>query len=239
MKLSLWSFVVTTTTMVTTLPLVVVNGQTSGAGVVGGSMPLMPEVSLDECLNTLKGELVDVVAGEGDPNNPLLCDDYTMAFGRLAATETTSSAQLRAGDGDYVLCCPTEDSPLPDGLPHALEERLELTREECITGYSGEIVGDIGDGAIFEPTYICPDPINLPPIGNIIQEGETNIAVEGEVCCTLEVPMVAEIASNAGNGNIPLMTEDDTDSAAMTSTTATTMSMAVLILVASMMMILN
>jgi hypothetical protein len=49
-----------------------------------------------------------------------------------------------------------------------------------------KIVGDIGDGAIHSPDYVC-ESSGLPPIGTIIpQEGEL-ITREGEVCCGLAV----------------------------------------------------
>lgn len=59
-------------------------------------------------------------------------------------------------------------------------EHPGLTRAEC-EAKGGEVVGDIGDGAIHRPDYVCQS--GEPPIGTIQPvEGEP-IAVEGEVCC--------------------------------------------------------
>ena len=44
------------------------------------------------------------------------------------------------------------------------------------TAKGGNVVGDIGDGAIHRPEYRCPS--GSPPIGRIA------LGVEGSVCCT-------------------------------------------------------
>jgi hypothetical protein len=78
------------------------------------------------------------------------------------------------GGGDPSLPPPTDST----------EPRGELTRDECVELEGGTIVGDIGDGAIFEETYVC-ESSGLPPIANIIQpmNGNAPVAIEGEVCC--------------------------------------------------------
>jgi hypothetical protein len=60
-------------------------------------------------------------------------------------------------------------------------ERPSLTTAEC-EAQGGMVVGDIGDGAIHRPDYVC-EASGKPPIGTIRPvEGEP-IAVEGSVCC--------------------------------------------------------
>lgn len=62
-----------------------------------------------------------------------------------------------------------------DELPApAVSERETLTPEDC-EARGGEVVGDIGDGAIHQPDYVCPS--GQPPMGDI------PLGVEGSVCC--------------------------------------------------------
>ena len=58
-----------------------------------------------------------------------------------------------------------------------------LTAEEC-TAKNGEVVGDIGDGAIHRPEYRCPQN-GQPPLGPITASGGEPVAIEGAVCCGL------------------------------------------------------
>ena len=58
--------------------------------------------------------------------------------------------------------------------------RPELSRAEC-TDRGGVVVGDIGDGAIHDPNYLCSN--GEPPIGTIVPQPGEPIAIEGEVCC--------------------------------------------------------
>ena len=70
-------------------------------------------------------------------------------------------------------CLIASVSAQPGGLP--------ITRDECIEK-GGEVVGDIGNGAIFDPDYVCENS-GLPPT-DIVKAGEGEpIAIEGEVCC--------------------------------------------------------
>ena len=80
----------------------------------------------------------------------------------------------------------TENPSSPGGAdappPSPVAERSTLTRAECVAR-GGQIVGDIGDGAIYRPDYTCES--GQPPIGSIRPgEGEP-IAIEGEVCCPI------------------------------------------------------
>lgn len=56
-----------------------------------------------------------------------------------------------------------------------------ITRQEC-TDQGGTIVGDIGDGAIFQPDYLCASTNEAPTDAVVAGAGEP-IASEGEVCC--------------------------------------------------------
>ena len=55
-----------------------------------------------------------------------------------------------------------------------------LSSAECEQA-GGQVVGDIGDGAIHAPGYRCPGS-GAAPLGTIRDEGGP-IAVEGAVCC--------------------------------------------------------
>lgn len=43
------------------------------------------------------------------------------------------------------------------------------------------MVGDIGDGAVHRPEYVCPS--GHPPLGSIVAGAGEPIGVEGAVCC--------------------------------------------------------
>jgi len=58
--------------------------------------------------------------------------------------------------------------------------RPALTAEQC-TAQQGTAVGDIGDGAIHRPDYMCAS--GKAPLGNISAAPGGPVAVEGEVCC--------------------------------------------------------
>lgn len=55
-----------------------------------------------------------------------------------------------------------------------------LSNAEC-DEREGIIVGDIGDGAIFKPDYLCSN--GQPPIATIVPAEGEPIASEGAVCC--------------------------------------------------------
>lgn len=59
--------------------------------------------------------------------------------------------------------------------------RDTITRDEC-TAKGGAIVGDIGNGAIFQPDYVCESTGAAPTHTVVAGPGEP-IASEGEVCC--------------------------------------------------------
>ncbi|CAB9513566.1 expressed unknown protein [Seminavis robusta] len=53
-----------------------------------------------------------------------------------------------------------------------------ITRQEC-TDQGGTVVGSAGDGAIFEPGYMC-EATSAAPTDTVVDEP---IATDGEVCC--------------------------------------------------------
>ena len=72
-----------------------------------------------------------------------------------------------------------EDFGFPDLIG---VDREEMTRQECGDERNGTVVGDIGNGVIFQEDYVC-ESNGQPPIGNIDQTNEEAVAIEGEVCC--------------------------------------------------------
>lgn len=79
---------------------------------------------------------------------------------------------------------PVEDVQPGENPPNRVDVgspgRPELTSEEC-TAQGGEIIGDIGDGRIYEEAYMCPS--GQAPTGNIVANVDGPTAVEGAVCC--------------------------------------------------------
>jgi hypothetical protein len=67
----------------------------------------------------------------------------------------------------------TGGEELPPDVPPE-NERPEMTTEAC-ESQGGSVVGDIGDGAVHRPDYVCPN--GSPPIGTV------PLGVEGSVCC--------------------------------------------------------
>jgi hypothetical protein len=59
--------------------------------------------------------------------------------------------------------------------------RASFTVAQCQDA-GGEVVGDIGNGAIYRPEYRCPRS-GEPPLGRIATEAGQPMGVEGAVCC--------------------------------------------------------
>lgn len=59
--------------------------------------------------------------------------------------------------------------------------RQSMTAAQCVEA-GGEVVGDIGDGAIHRPDYRCARS-GQPPLAPIGAEAGKPVAVEGAVCC--------------------------------------------------------
>jgi hypothetical protein len=76
----------------------------------------------------------------------------------------------------------TTPEPGDEGVPGpGVEERPGLTAQAC-EAEGGQVVGDIGDGAIHRPDYRCPDS-GEAPLGSIVADPSGPVAVEGAVCC--------------------------------------------------------
>jgi len=59
--------------------------------------------------------------------------------------------------------------------------RRSFTAAQCKAA-GGEVVGDIGDGAIHRPGYRCARS-GKPPLGHVVSEAGQPMGVEGSVCC--------------------------------------------------------
>jgi hypothetical protein len=74
---------------------------------------------------------------------------------------------------------PPQAAPTDDPVKET-PERKALTQEQC-EAQAGRVVGDIGDGAIRRPGYLCTS--GKPPLGDIASPAGGPIASEGSVCC--------------------------------------------------------
>lgn len=82
-----------------------------------------------------------------------------------------------------ALACGGQPRPTssPAQAPPQSSAPPPLTAEQC-KAQGGEVVGDIGDGAIHRPDYRCPNS-GQPPLGTIASQPGEPVAVEGAVCC--------------------------------------------------------
>jgi hypothetical protein len=71
-------------------------------------------------------------------------------------------------------------SQTPTTTSEGAAQKSQLTAEECEAS-GGTVVGDIGDGAIHRPEYLCPS--GKRPSGSIRAPEGGPIAIEGSVCC--------------------------------------------------------
>lgn len=81
------------------------------------------------------------------------------------------------GCGDKSATPAAEPAPAPAHGSAA----TPLTAAECAAA-GGQVVGDIGDGAIHRPEYRCPNS-GQPPLGAVAPEEGQPMAIEGAVCC--------------------------------------------------------
>ena len=111
---------------------------------------------------------------------------FACSKGGPPAEESPRDASAKEVSTDDTL---SEDDPVkneqpgespPDRVDVGSPGRPQLTTEEC-KAQGGEIIGDIGDGRIFEEAYMCPS--GQAPTGNIVAGAGTPQAVEGAVCC--------------------------------------------------------
>jgi hypothetical protein len=77
----------------------------------------------------------------------------------------------------------TKSSPAPtQPKPGTPSERPALTSAACAE-QGGEVIGDIGDGAVHRPQYRCASN-GEAPIGSIVNDPTQGpVAIEGAVCC--------------------------------------------------------
>ena len=81
-----------------------------------------------------------------------------------------------------LLAACSKPSSTPDSsTPDAGGERPGLTAAAC-EAEGGQVVGDIGDGAVHRPEYRCADS-GEAPIGSIVADPGGPVAIEGAVCC--------------------------------------------------------
>lgn len=88
-----------------------------------------------------------------------------------------------AGPGARPAEAPPSLAPADGEVPAAetADAGATLTATEC-EQRGGHVVGDIGDGAIHRPDYVCPDS-GKAPIGRITVEPGAPVPIEGAVCC--------------------------------------------------------
>eukprot|EP00934_Nitzschia_sp_Nitz4_P002132 Nitzschia sp. Nitz4//scaffold40_size135432//109270//110964//NITZ4_003263-RA/size135432-processed-gene-0.49-mRNA-1//1//CDS//3329551276//2132//frame0 len=148
----------------------------STAKVCCGPEPFQNEDDIHNCVR--QGGLVVVDESElaEMEANDFVCDPMT------------STAATTADDEDPIeviptyCCLPSEPSEEGDPEQPSVDPvtRAEYTKQECLDA-GGEVVGDIGDGAVFTNDYKC-ESNGLPPLANVVSS-DLPIAVEGEVCC--------------------------------------------------------
>lgn len=83
----------------------------------------------------------------------------------------------------------------------------QITRQECVD-QGGVVVGDTGNGAIFDPGYVC-DIDGLPPTDVVVAAPGEPIAIEGEVCCGGTGTGFVDDNEFDGNGTRPEISVDD------------------------------
>jgi len=94
----------------------------------------------------------------------------------------------------FVVACATKPEPQPEQAPAPAAEpagnglpvpetsdRPKLSASECQAA-GGHVVGDIGNGAVHRPDYVCPETA-VAPLGTIVPDEGGPIAMEGAVCC--------------------------------------------------------
>jgi hypothetical protein len=90
------------------------------------------------------------------------------------------AALLFAACGSKSSPAPETPTTTPDAA--APSARPSISTADC-EAQGGEVVGDIGDGAVHRSDYVCAS--GGPPIGSIANNAAAGepVAVEGSVCC--------------------------------------------------------
>jgi hypothetical protein len=76
---------------------------------------------------------------------------------------------------------PAAERPGVSSAQEGADAGATLTAAQCAAA-GGEVIGDIGDGAIHSPDFRCPGS-GERPLGPIAPEAGQPMAVEGAVCC--------------------------------------------------------
>jgi len=110
-----------------------------------------------------------------------------MRSATVVAVIVTWIGFLGCGGSQSPTEAPTATPPTPEPAaepsPAGTDDsatRPQLTAEACESS-GGAVVGDIGDGAVHRPDYLCPS--GKKPSGAIRAPEGGPIAVEGSVCC--------------------------------------------------------
>lgn len=131
----------------------------------------MAQISRQECVDQ-GGEVIGDI-GDGLIFQP----DYLCPNANEPPTDVVVAAEDEPIAVEGEVCC----GGTGQGISNESVVRLQMSRQECLDR-NGTIVGDIGDGAINSPDYLC-ESNGLPPIGTIVPLDGEPIAIEGEVCC--------------------------------------------------------
>ena len=191
----------TTTTTATMLP---------GSG--GGSSNLNP-VTTQECTDEWNGVVVGdigngaifqpnytcesngevpvgvIVPSPGEPINTdgaVCCGPSSGLVGTPTPPATADLPNNNNGDGNGGGGSNT-GGVLPPNVATvgaAIWNNVTMTRQECVDDVPGVVVGDIGNGAVFQPDYRC-ESNGQPPVAVVIPTADEPIATDGEVCCEL------------------------------------------------------
>jgi hypothetical protein len=134
---------------------------------------------------------ITMMASQGDAASS---GEVVSASSALAQT-TSSATNTIATEGE--VCCASEgnsssitennDSDLNTITDAEEQDDEAMSRQECQEA-GGTVVGDIGNGAIFEDDYVC-ESNGQPPIAVVLAAEGEPIASEGEVCCGPEEEM--------------------------------------------------
>jgi hypothetical protein len=105
---------------------------------------------------------------------------HAMLPSRPTMTTTLRSILLALGLIATAGCGGAQTTTTETNEPEPAQSGSALTAAQCAEA-GGQVVGDIGDGAIHRPDYRCAS--GEPPLGPIASEPGQPVAIEGAVCC--------------------------------------------------------
>ena len=181
--------------------LLVIGWTATSALPVASTRDDLPQISRQECENVRHGIVVgDIGEGaiflndyrcesNGEPPNAVVVPqegEPIAVEGEVCCgtTLTTDEGGLSVNPNQSTpidLMNDTPSTPSQLGSTEAAFLDTQVTRQECID-QGGEIIGDIGNGAIFQSDYVC-DSNGQAPTAVIVPAAGEPIAIEGEVCC--------------------------------------------------------